>query len=255
MRIAICDDDQEDIEYLEKLILESEFRPADVEILRFYKGEDLLTNFSKFNLIFLDIKLDGMSGTRAADAIRLQDPIVAIVFYTNYDVQASRVMKVRPIHYLIKGRKLEEHKKDINDIFQKVCGEEELPRLFVNYCGKMYVLPLSDIVYISILDKGTAIWLGDEKRKEIFGEIKKNQDPSNYIIKSGVKLETYYEQLKEYGFIYAKKSYIVNSKFVTGRFKDSITLTGGYELTVARSKKKMVDDLLVEYWGEHTIGG
>ncbi|MEG0565390.1 MAG: response regulator, partial [Hungatella sp.] len=201
MRIAICDDSQQDIEYLKKLIIESKFLEKKAEFYEFHTGEQLLEKFNKFELIFLDIKLKGVSGIQVAKSIRLQDPGVAIVFYSNYDVLASKVVKTNPIHYLIKGSSLEEQKTIIDSILHRVFDQEESKGLPVMYAGKMFMLSLSDIIYISILDKGTAIWLSDERRFVIFGELKKNQNPLDLTIRSGVKLETYYEQLKIYGFI------------------------------------------------------
>ncbi len=254
MRIAICDDYQEDIEYLRQLILECEICPKEVELSVFYTGEELLKNFSKFNLIFLDIKLNGINGIQTAELIRLKDQEVPIVFFTNFDLQTSKVIKTHPIHYLIKRDSMEQNKAMIHDVLKKVCNQEEVPRLFVAYGGKTFILPLSDILYISILDKGTAIWLTDERRLEIFGELKRNQDLMAQTIKSGVKLETYYEKLKNNGFIYAKKSYIINAQLIISRYKDSVLLKGGYELTIARSKKKQFDDQFTEFWLKNTIG-
>lgn len=255
MKIAICDDQQEDIEYLKKLIFESDFCPAQVEFYEFFTGEKLLENFEKFDLIFLDIKLEGISGTKTAMSIRLRDSMVPIAFYTGYDIAASRIFKIEPISYLVKYASIQEHRKIIDKTLRAVCTKEDLPSLFVSYDGKMFILQLSEILYLSIHERGTAIWLTDERRLELFGEIKKNQEPLECTIKSGETLENYYEQLKDYGFIYAKKSYIINARFITGRLKDSVLLKGGYELTVARSKKKEFNDRLIEYWRKNMIGG
>lgn len=251
MKIAICDDNLEDIRYLEKLILESGYCLGERVFNEFLSGEELLDNFSKFDIIFLDIKLDGMEGTEVAEAIRLRDAKVPIAFYTGYEASASRIFKVRPLSYLIKGKK--ELKSLVNKTLQELCEEQKRPDVLVEYDGKMYVLQLSDILYVSISDKGSAIFLTDEKAYELFG---KNQDSykQEHIIKSGVRIEAYYDQLSRYGFLYAKKSYIINAQHVIARGKDSVLLKGHYELSVARSKKKEFDSQLVKYWGDTILG-
>ncbi|MDR1548416.1 MAG: LytTR family DNA-binding domain-containing protein [Hungatella sp.] len=251
MRIAICDDNLEDIKALKKFISESEFCPSESDFHEFLSGKDLLDNFSKFDIIFLDIKLGDLEGIQVAETIRLHDSKVPISFYTGYEVLASQVAKVRLFSYLIKGDK--ELKSLVDNTLRELRKEEELPKLLVEYNGKIFVLQLSDILYISILNKGSAIYLTDESAYEILGVDKKNRKPQDNIIKSGVKLETYYEKISKCGFIYAKKSYIVNARYIIARFKDSILLKGHYELTVARSKKKEFDSQLIEYWGNDII--
>lgn len=254
MKIAICNNYRENIDYLKKLILDCDICPAGVQYYEFSEGESLLNNFKKFDLIFLDIKR-GENGIRTAELIRLQDSAVPIVFYTGYDAEASRVVKIRPLSYLVKGRAVDEHSNIIRNIFLELRKQIDLPHLIVAYQGKTFVFEPIDIVFISIYDKGTAIWLRNERRSDIFGDLKKNQNSSEHTIKSGVKLDTYYHQLKNYGFIYAKKSYIINLRAVIGRNQNTVLLKGGYELTVARSKKKQFDELLIEYWRMNSIGG
>lgn len=255
MRIALCDDCSDDLADLKKLILECELCPGDAQVYEYNSGEDLLKDFLHFDLIFLDMKLEGRNGIQTANHIRMRDPDVPIIFYTNYDISASKVIKIRPMDYLMKGSDPEKQKKIIYEVLQNICRHDDLPNLYVAYGGKTYILPLAHIAYISILDKGTEIWLSDEYRTTIFGETKKNQEPTEVTVKSGVKLDAYYDQLKSHGFIYAKKSYIINARFIIARFKDSVLLKGGYELSVARSKKKQFDDQLVEYWVNNAIGG
>lgn len=211
MKIAICDDCQNDIEYLKRIILECGICPEKVEFYEFYTGELLLSDITDFDLMFLDIKLEGVGGTRTAELIRLQNPLVPIVFYTGYDVMATEVIKVHPLNYLKKGNDINEHRQIINDIFKELSEQKKLPNLIIEYHGKKLVLHLFDILFISILDKGTEICITDEKRREIFG---KREKVKNKSIRSGIKLEDYYEQLKNYGFIYAKKSYKKLSKSV-----------------------------------------
>lgn len=252
MKIAICDDNLEDIKELKGFILESEFCPEDIVLYEYLSGEELLNNFTKFDLIFLDLKLNRLNGIQIAEAIHLQDSQVPISFYTGYDVGASQIVKLRPFSYLVKGR--DDIKAIVDKTLKDISSRQKQPSLFVTYDGKMFILQLSDILYISILDKGTEICLTDEKTNEIFGDVGKNTDPLERTIKSGVKLETYYEQLKDYDFMYAKKSYIINAQYVMARLKDSVLLKGHHELSVARSRKKEFDDQLFAYWVRNAIG-
>lgn len=63
-------------------------------------------------------------------------------------------------------------------------------------------------------------------------------------------MEEYYNELKDYGFLYAKVSYIINIRHIITREKSLVVMSGGIKLTVSRSRKKAFDDQLMSYWGQ-----
>lgn len=72
--------------------------------------------------------------------------------------------------------------------------------------------------------------------------------PREYFLKSAERLDQYYEQLKDYGFVYGKKSYIINVCYITARMKDAVRLQDETILSIARSRKKEFDDQYSRYW-------
>lgn len=248
MKIAICDDIPKDLEWLKTLILQCENCPEDTEFLEFFSGEQLLENFSKFDLVFLDIKLNGADGTQVGRLIRIQDPEVPIVFFTSQNVFAQAIVKIHPIHYLKKEDSIQILKTEIEDILKKVLIKNQLPLIQVAHHGVFYVLSLSDILYISIYNKGTEIWLKKERRTEIFGNVSNPKNPLEPPLRSKVKLTEYYEQLKNHGFLYAKTSYIINAQYIIRVLPNTVILAEGYcELPVARNRKKEFLEQFVEY--------
>lgn len=104
MKIAICDDCLEDIEYLKKLIQASKMCPANVEFAEFAEfasGEDLLSSHSNFDAIFLDMQMEGMDGKEIAREIRKRDSNVVLSFYSAFTENAHNVLDFRPLKYLL----------------------------------------------------------------------------------------------------------------------------------------------------------
>lgn len=245
MKIAICDDRREDILCLRTLIEESRYCPENVEICEYSNGQELLDNYLKFDAVFLDMQMKGMDGKQTAEEIRKRDPHVTLSFYSGFETPANLVLRSRPHSYLMKNSDRDEIIQDIDQILRELTEKEEIPKVVAIFDGSALILDLSDILFISINNKGTEIWLTGEMAEKILGPLKKNQAMA---VKSSVKITEYYQQLKDYGFIYANKSYIVNVRNVLRRETYSVTLKGGVELSISRSRKKEFDEGFGKYW-------
>lgn len=246
MKIAVCDDSLNDMRYLEQLIRSSKLCPDNVCFYEYASGGELLNNFMEFDAIFLDIQMTGMDGRTAAEQIRKYDPEVVLSFYSGFEISARRVLKSHPFIYLMKGSDKQELCSEIDIVLSEVLRKKEVPRVPVTCDGKMYVLSTSEILYISILSKGTGILVTEPKAREVWGEKFKTTEQ---MLKSATRIEDYYERLKYFGFLYASKSYIINAEHVVARFPNSVQLRNGEELSVSRSRKREFDAGFSQYWG------
>ena len=112
MKIAIVDDSIKDREYLQKEIQEIFFRRTKnhIEITTFKSGEELLEYFydnkegnaSLFDIVFLDIYMEDITGVDTARAIRKIDEDVKLIFITTSNEFASESYEVKAEDYLIK---------------------------------------------------------------------------------------------------------------------------------------------------------
>ena len=101
MKIAICDDDVNAINYL-KAKIELQGNRDNVEQ---FMGASEMTpeKMCDFDLIYLDIEMPGMSGIELGEKIREIDPSIAIVYLTAYDNRfRDAFTKVHPEDYLLK---------------------------------------------------------------------------------------------------------------------------------------------------------
>lgn len=240
MKIAICDDCREDILQLEKLIRNSRFCPEGQKFFEYLSGEDLLNNYMDFDIIILDMCMrKGMNGIETARHIRKRDAKVIIMFYSDYESKASKISSVRPYNYILKKSSKEEMLQNLDMVLEEIQLKVEPSKIPIVCNGQVFMLQISDIVYIQIYKKGSQIWLTNKKREEIHKQ----------TIESSTKLKDYYELLGRYGFIYASASYIINAEKVISCQKTSVILQGNYNLPVARRMKKVFDEELGKYYG------
>lgn len=245
MKIAICDDCLEDIARLKKLIGESESCPKHIEYYEYTSGEELLSDFQAFDGIFLDLQMKGMDGNMTAEKIRQRDSRVLLSFYSGFEASANRILKSHPYSYLLKNSNENECSWELKKFLEELSRRKEIPRLTIKDDGRIFILDMIDVLYISIYNKGSKIWLTNTKAEEIWGKEKTEK-----TLRSAERLTQYYDRLKEHGFIYGSKSYIINALNVSARLTDSVVLTNGYELNIARSKKKSFDKEFGQYYGE-----
>lgn len=106
LRIAITDDLNSEREKLSSAII-APFSKVGLNvgnIDEYTSGEELLRQFSagRYDLIFLDIYMGGMSGVETAKRIRVLDKNVMLVFVTTSNEFASESYAVKANFYLLK---------------------------------------------------------------------------------------------------------------------------------------------------------
>lgn len=103
MKIAICDDLQAERENLRGLV--GAFLAENglqAQICEFESGEALLNSEQSFNLFFLDIYMDGITGIETARQLKEKEPECLIVFTTTSIEHGADAFEVDAFHYLVK---------------------------------------------------------------------------------------------------------------------------------------------------------
>jgi len=178
-----------------------------------------------FDVAFLDIKMQQMTGIELADTIRKIDNNMIIVFTTSFSQYALRGYDVNALHYLIKPvspAKL----LPILDKARMIWRSRRDSFLLVSDGAGQLKLPYGDIYYISVLSHTMSINTGSavyEMRKTL-GELM--------------------EILPSY-FIRIHRSFIVNLFKVDCIYKDSLLLTNAAKLPVSRNNSKDVNDAFI----------
>lgn len=106
MEIAIIEDQTIDREYIEKTIRHcfSDYGFPIRHIASFSSGDAFFQTFrkEKYDLIFLDIYMDGLNGIDTAKKIREMDSTVKLIFITSSNDFASESYQVAASYYLRK---------------------------------------------------------------------------------------------------------------------------------------------------------
>ena len=107
LRIAICDDLKSERDMV-KGFLRSFFAavPYEYTLAEYSRGETMVDDYDDgsvdFDLIFMDIFMDGMLGMEAARCLRRYAPHVSIVFLTTTPAYALESYDVYAYGYLVK---------------------------------------------------------------------------------------------------------------------------------------------------------
>lgn len=86
--IAICDDEMTDLMQEKELIesvLPSVSSNTKWEIDTFTSSKDMLKSQKTYNMIFLDVEMDGMNGIETAETLHKKSPISLIFFVTHHE--------------------------------------------------------------------------------------------------------------------------------------------------------------------------
>ena len=87
-KIAICDDDKGELEYVERIIEKSFDRKNVQSAYKAYTSAKTLLEDNKqepFDLVFLDLDMPGINGMETAENIGMQEGRTEIVFVTNHE--------------------------------------------------------------------------------------------------------------------------------------------------------------------------
>jgi DNA-binding LytR/AlgR family response regulator len=117
MRIAICDDEYAQRQFLQELVSswaqggtqsergESGTAPLPTTIRTFDSAEAFLFAFAEdqsFDILLLDIQLQAMDGVALAKEIRKENEVLQIIFITGYSDYIAEGYDVSALHYLMK---------------------------------------------------------------------------------------------------------------------------------------------------------
>lgn len=216
-QVAICDDVVRDLEEM-VAVTTTLLREAGIEsrIERFRSAAELLSAWKrgdKWDLILLDIMLDGQDGIELAEALRSAGAETDLVFITSSPEYALAGYRSYPVSYLLKPLTREKLEPVLTRCLER---KQTLPSFVVNdpEGGKLTV-PLGDIRFIEVFRRELAVHC---KGRDITGA-----GPLNAVL-SELPAERFYR---------CHRSYVVNLAQVSGVRKYCFLLRGGGEVPIA----------------------
>ncbi len=220
LRIAICDDEifqrLDTTNKLKNILKNNNF---NYEIEEFSSGENLLSSEGYFDVVFLDIKMDKLSGIDTAKKIRENNSTSKIIFLTSFKEYVFQAFDVSAFHYLIKPVS-EEKILEITDKFLKAFHEEKSNDFYLVITkGRQAIKILLDSIYFFEMQNRIVLI-----------------HTTNGIIEYYDKISNIEEKIPSNGFFRCHRSFIVNLKYVIKFDKSSITLENNTKIMLSKRK-------------------
>lgn len=225
MNVAVVDDEKIIREHLQNLI--ERCRP-DCRTEGFASGEELLAARKQFEIVFLDIRMDGLDGMETAKKLRerskdgLQEKTV-LIFVTGIREYALEAFDVAAFHYLLKP--VEE--KKLSEVLERAVREVEKRKgcrqgqLVFKTRNRSVTLQPEQILYLE-----------NRGRKLVIHTAGTAGDKAIEIYAAMGGLE---EQLGG-SFYRCHRGYLVNMAYISEYDSESITLSNGETVYLAKGR-------------------
>ena len=178
-KIAICDDEKADRQYIEALV-EKWAKDAghSVQIAAFESAESFLFDYAAerdYDILLLDIEMGEMDGVTMAKKLRRDNDAVQIVFITGYSDYISEGYEVAALHYLMKPVKEEKLAEVLARAAEKLAKNEKC--LYFETAGEAVRIPVYQIRYADVMGNYVTIHAAEDiKVKMTLGNLEKELD-------------------------------------------------------------------------------
>ena len=223
LRIGICDDKQEDIDWIKGLAdrFSADHPEMPVQIQVYDLPYDLLDDIEKtggFDLYLLDVIMPHMTGLDLARRIRERKERAEILFLTVSREYAVDAFSVKASGYLIKPVKKSDFDEAVLDCIRRLSPEGR-PALILKLKDGFQRVPLHELVYIESFNHNQVCTLSDGS-----------------VLETAVTLSKLMKELKEHpAFIRPHRAYIVNMEFIRKLTGYELLLTNGKRIPVPQS--------------------
>lgn len=189
LHIAVCEDSVEEQKNLLAILERSEI---PIETAVFSNGEDFLKVYQpgKYDLLFMDIYMGGMTGVEVVTEIRKTDETLVVAFITASTEHTLESYRLKVLQYIEKPLK----EKAVLELlaFAKL-KRKDAPRLLLKIGVKEVSLPFDQILY------------AEQKNHTLYLNLTGGE-----ILKANTKLDTIEPQFTGQPFFRCHKSYLVN---------------------------------------------
>ena len=185
LRIAVCDDAEEDRTYVSGLVKDWAVQAGhQAEITAFSSAESFLFRYaeeSDYDILLLDIEMGAMDGVTMAKELRKSNDTVQIIFITGYSDYISEGYEVAALHYLMKPVKEEKLRSVLDRAVEKITKNERV--LHFESGGEMVRVPIYQIRYADVLGNYVTVHARtDVTVKMTLGELEKRLDERFYRV-------------------------------------------------------------------------
>ncbi len=233
MRIAICEDELEQVHVLSGYINALKARYPGIIRDVFRSGDDLLEHYKKtsvnehYDIIYLDIQMAGTNGVDTAKVIREIDKKVLFIYTTNLWEYIFKAANTFMFRYLLKPVSWEKFYGVFVDAYKTLNIRRKTFTYTKEYTNtRVYT---DDILYFERFERKIHIHTKDG------------------IDSIWHQIPLLHKELSTYGFILPHKSFLVNMAYINKITRKSLTLKDNSEIPIGNSHVQKVRDAFMNY--------
>ena len=225
IRIAICDDDLEMLKQLSAMTNNyMQKRAVRAYISTFADAQSMLAYKDPgFDIILLDIRMDGLDGLEAAKLLRKQGDESVLIFVSSILEYAPRGYEVDAFRFILKSDLSSTFERCMSAAIERLLQQEETFRL-PSPQGDHWT-QLKNIIFIESMGRQVIVHLkdGPQKTFQFYEKI------------SDIEL-----RLAERGFVRVQRSYLVNMEHILVLNDKQVIVTGKQILPVGGQRAQEV---------------
>jgi DNA-binding LytR/AlgR family response regulator len=214
MKIAICDDNPQDLHQLLDLVRRYDPQAA-IDAFSSAKELYLAAQSTRYDAVVLDIEMEAPNGYEIAMRLAQEDTHPIIVFATNSADYAVRGYGLA-LRYLLKPLTLKSVAEAMDAVRKEILGS----RLFVTLDGTAHALHVQDVYYAEVSGHQSTL------------------HTANGVFTSRESLRDLADQLPSRYFCAPHQSFLVNLLHVRTVDTDTLVLTNGIIIPCSRRKQK-----------------
>lgn len=233
MRIAICDDDEQELAHLSELITEYQMsREVSLDCRFFHNGTEFLCDVKggDYDLVLLDVLMPGVNGIQAAQELRELDQNVKLIFISASPEFALESYSVGAYHYLLKPADAGAFFTLLDRIGSELFTQEEQGFVLKNRKSVVRV-SFAKLEYVEVINKTVSFHLADGTIHEMTAAL---ADIENKL-------------LSRSEFLKPHRSYLINLSYVQAIGSNCIVTKRGSSIPVSRQRRNQVQDAYMHF--------
>lgn len=230
-KIAVCDDNELDIRYILPLVESwAVQRGILIQTDTFSSAEAFLfhdATHKSYDILLLDIEMEGMDGIRLAEKIRGDNEVVQIIFITGFPDYMAQGYEVSALHYLMKPVSAEK----LAAVLDKAVKNLARPERYVIFTedGEAFRIAADAVLSVEALAHSCIV----------------TTTAGSFAVKSGISSVEKLLGGAAGGFIRCHRSYIVGVRHIKRISKTEITLDSGGRVPLSRGNYKAVNQAFI----------